>query len=100
MHNQIQVPDTIAVSKESVWCDLNGEVVVLHISSGVYFGLDGVGCEIWEFLQKPSTVSQLVDHLTSTYDVPRDICERQVLSFLDKMADAELVIVNANQVAA
>jgi Coenzyme PQQ synthesis protein D (PqqD) len=94
----IQLQDTVTVSKDAVWCDLEGEVAVLQISSGVYFGLEGPGCEMWDFIQQPKTVTQIVDHLMTSYEVTREICERQTLAFLEEMATRGLVSVHTHAV--
>jgi hypothetical protein len=88
--------DTICLSKQAVWSDLNGEIAVLHLSAGVYFGIEGVGCEIWKFLQEPRTVAQIVSHLLATYEVSKDVCEEHTLSFLEQLAGPGLILVQTH----
>jgi hypothetical protein len=92
----LRAEDTISLSKQSVWCDLNGEVAILHVSSGVYFGLEGAGVSIWQFLQEPRTVSQIIDHLLASFDVTEDVCERLTLNFLGELAAKDLILVQAH----
>jgi len=88
--------DTICLSKQAVWSDLNGEIAILHLTSGVYFGLEGAGCAIWKFLQEPRTVGQIIEHLLATFDVPRDVCEQLTLSFLEQLAEPGLILVQTH----
>ncbi len=88
--------DTISLSKQAVWSDLNGEIAVLHLSAGVYFGIEGAGCEIWKFLQEPHTVSQIIDHLLATFEVSREVCEELTLSFLEQLAEPGLILVQTH----
>lgn len=92
----IQSNDTILVSKQSVWCELDGDIAILHLSSGVYFGLEGAGGEIWAFLQEPRSVGEIIDHLTDHFDVERRECEQMTLAFLEDLATKELIVVQAH----
>ncbi len=99
MSINLDLEDTVVTSTDAIWCDLKGEVVVLHLSSGVYFGLEGVGPEMWQFMQTPRTLNQVVDHLTSQYDVPADVCRSRTLAFVQELAQRDLVVVTKNAVA-
>src|ERR1700722_20197554 len=92
----LHLDDTVCPSKQAVWCDLNGEIAILHLSSGVYFGLEGAGCAIWKFLQEPHTVGETIDHLLATFDVSRDVCEQLTLSFLEQLAEPGLILVKSH----
>jgi hypothetical protein len=89
--------DIISLSKQSVWCDVNGEIAILHMSSGVYFGLKGTGCAIWRYLQEePKTVSQIIDYLLASFEVSRDPCKQLTQAFLEELAAKELIIVQTH----
>jgi hypothetical protein len=92
----INCEDTVSLSKQSVWCDLNGEVAILQISSGVYFGLEGAGGCIWQFLQEPRTVSQIIDHLVLSFEVSKDVCEQLTLAFLEELVANQLILVQTH----
>ena len=88
--------DTVCLSTQAVWSDLNGEIAVLHLSAGVYFGIEGAGCEIWKFLQEPHTVRQIIDHLLASYEVSEDVCEKLTYSFLEQLAEPGLILVQTH----
>jgi hypothetical protein len=50
-----------------------------------------MGGQIWERIKEPIIVSELIDHLLSEYNVKKDECERQVLSFLNLLLKEELI---------
>lgn len=77
-----------------VACDLEGEVALLHLSRGAYYGLDTVGARVWHLLSRPRLVSQLRDILVSEFDVDAPQCERDLLALLLQMAEAELIEVH------
>lgn len=80
-----------APESDVVFCDLDGEIALLHLQRGVYYGLDLVGARIWHLLGAARTVSQVRDTLVEEFDVDVARCERDLLAILQQMADAELV---------
>lgn len=59
----------VAVSDQAS-VDLDDEVAMLHLKTGIYFGLNEVGAFVWRRLQQPCTVSALHAALLAEYDVP------------------------------
>lgn len=56
-----------------------------------YLGLDAVAQQIWDLLATPASLDQLVDQLTTTYDISPEECRRDVLRFLEDMQAHGLV---------
>ena len=73
---------------------LAGEVVILDVERGLYFGLDGVGAKLWDLLQAPRPVAEIVDRLASQYDVPRDTLAADVHELLEDLAGRGLIDVD------
>jgi hypothetical protein len=82
------VPDLLA-------SDLAGEMVLLNLANGVYYGLDAVGAHIWRHIGEPRAVHGLVDDVVAHYAVDRARCEHDVLAFLTDLAAHGLVAVTA-----
>ena len=78
---------------ELVSSDLDGETVMMSIESGEYFGLDSVGSRIWELLETPTTVANLVDILVDEFEVSREECEADTIDFLNQLLDKHLLVV-------
>ena len=74
--------------------DLNGEIVMMDLEKGRYFSLNGVGSRIWEIIEEPIGINKIVDCLLEEYDVNRNECEENVLEFLDKLDDANIIAVD------
>lgn len=91
----IELSHTVGPSSRSACCDLSEEVVILDLSSGVYFGLEGVGSVMWHLIQEPKTVSQVVDRLLSEYDISRAECEAKTIGFLEELAKLGLISVDS-----
>ena len=81
----------MVAAKDQVSSDLGGEVAILDLKAGMYYGLDEVGARIWELIQEPRAVREVHNMLLSQYDVERERCERDLLSLLQQLADEGLV---------
>jgi len=82
-------------AKEQVSCDLAGEAAMLNLKNGVYYGLDPVGARIWNLIQQPRTVSEVLQILLEEYEVDAERCERDLLELLQNLAAEGLVEVTA-----
>ncbi|ASK63710.1 PqqD family protein [Virgibacillus phasianinus] len=71
--------------------DMDGEKVMLSIHNGKYYNLGHMGGEIWEQIKDPITTEDLIAYLMDHYDVERDECQEQVLSFLNLLLDEKLI---------
>jgi hypothetical protein len=78
-------------SSTQVSCTLNDEIAILSLEKSVYFGLEGVGAQLWQALDQPCTVADLCKLIVETYEVTPEQCEADVLRFLQSMRDAGLV---------
>ncbi|PFW57603.1 PqqD family protein [Bacillus cereus] len=77
--------------KGNVVSDMDGEKVMLSIKNGKYYNLGKVGGVIWELIEKPIPVTELVTTLISEYEVEPLQCEGQVVSFLEMLLEEGLV---------
>ena len=81
----------VAAAKEHIGCNLGEEEVILNLASGVYYGLNSVGSRIWELVQKPITVGEIVGTVLNEYGVDRTACEDAISKFLKELADHGLL---------
>lgn len=82
---------TPAPENEVVFCDLDGEVALLHLGKGLYFGLNRVGARIWHLLGTGRAVGEVREELLREFEVDAARCEQDLWQLLQQMADAELV---------
>lgn len=85
---------------EGVVCrDLDGEMVLLNLNSGIYFGLDAVGTQVWHLLQSQSSVGDVVKALLEEYEVAAARCEQDVMDLVSRLLDKGLLQINDDLVA-
>ena len=75
----------LTINETVVCAELDDEMVLLNVETGVYFGLDAVGTRIWGLLTQGATEDEIVAQLLDEYDVPRDELSVDVSSFLDDL---------------
>lgn len=61
------------------------ELVMMSVSQGKYFNLNGVGARIWELLAEPTSVEALVASLTAEFEVDADTARRETEQFLAEL---------------
>jgi hypothetical protein len=86
-------PDaTIVRTSETLATEVDGEIVLISIRDGRYFGLDQVGSEIWRRLEAPKRVDALCAELKDHFDGDPETIERETLAFLDTLSGSNLVV--------
>lgn len=88
LSSMVKIPDGI------VHRDLQGELVLLSLNSGIYFGLDHLGTRIWHLLQDGRTLQQVLDTVLQEYDVPEAQCRQDLLNLLTQMREKGLIEVS------
>ena len=83
--------DRVAVPEAVISRELDGETVVLNLETGVYFGLDGVGTDIWNALQKGGRIEDTFNALLQQYDVQAAALKDDLLRFVNQLASKGLL---------
>ena len=78
-------------NKQIVSADMDGELVMMSVDKGQYYGLGGIGPRIWEMLAEPVDRAQLVSAITSEYEVDEQECARDVDAFLQLLLKDNLI---------
>lgn len=87
----IDAGSTVVQSKDQICAEVDGEVVMMSIEKGNYYGLDTIGGRIWELIVEPCTVNEVCDRLVAEFAVDRATCEADVLRFLNEMEAQRLI---------
>jgi hypothetical protein len=95
MSATVSLSSIVKSTKDLISAPIDDEVVILSVESGSYFGLNEIGSEIWQQLEKPTRVDALCDSLTTKYDADRLTIERDVLALLESLVAEGLVSVTA-----
>ncbi|EJT6501194.1 lasso peptide biosynthesis PqqD family chaperone [Clostridium perfringens] len=87
--------DSIVSQKEDVdVTELNKEKIMMDLDKGKYFMLNETGSAIWDTINEPKSVSEIIESIIKEYDIDRGTCESKVLEYLEKLRHEEIVFIN------
>ena len=82
-------------SDDVLFQELDGEAVLLDLSSEQYFGLDEVGTRIWQLLETQNSLGVIQQTLLDEYEVSEDQLRDDLIGFAQRLNDAGLIKVHA-----
>lgn len=74
-----------------IGASVDDELVMMSVEHGQYYGLGGVGPRVWELLDQPRTLNELVEVILDEYEVERAVCESDLVGFLAQMEKLGLI---------
>ncbi len=83
--------DVVRIAPDVLASEIDNEAVILGVTSGKYFGLDETGTEIWNNIQNPIRISDLLVRLWELYEGNRDEIRKETLSFLSELLERNLI---------
>jgi hypothetical protein len=93
MREKIALQHIVKRNPEIVTSNIDGEIVMMSIDNGEYYGLDEIASRIWELIEKPISVNSLIEALMDEFEVNKPDCANDTLEFLSEMANKGLIIV-------
>lgn len=82
---------TYQVSANHLYSEVADEAVILDLGSGVYYGLNSVGVDIWQWLQQPKTETEILNLVLAKYDVTQKQADLDIQSILKEMLKKGLI---------
>jgi hypothetical protein len=89
---------TYKVSTNHLYSEIADEAVILNLESGVYYGLNSVGVDIWQWLQHSQTEEKLLDLILAEYEVTPEQAEQDLQSILKEMLEVGLLEVSEEEI--
>jgi hypothetical protein len=90
---EVQPTSTVSLANNHFRADHDGSAIVMSISAGKFFSFDEIGFEIFDALEQPIRVDQLVADLAKKHNATEDVVMPDVLKFLNKLSENELISV-------
>ena len=94
---ELTLESTVSLSDEQVACALEGEMVILSLADGEYYGLNPVAAAVWRQLEQPRRVSEIRDALLQEFEgVTEERCTRELATLLAELRELKLVTVEGS----
>jgi hypothetical protein len=87
----LQSVRTYRPSSQVAAADFDGEMVLLNVTSGIYFGLNPIAARIWQLLDAGLGEHEIVQAMLAEYDVEEARLRADVASTLDQLRTDGLI---------
>lgn len=86
-------------SGDWISAQVGDELVMMSAEHGRYLGLSPVGARIWDLLDTPTTLDQIVEQLMSDFNVSPQQCRDDTLAFVQELASHGAVAIDPSPAA-
>lgn len=83
----------VSIAEDAVFRELDGEAVILHLDSGMYYGLDPVGARLWQLIDTHGQLRPVFDAALEEFDVQPETLEHDLLQLVSDLAGRRLIVV-------
>ncbi|MTK63719.1 MAG: PqqD family protein [Methanobacterium sp.] len=87
---------TVVVADDIISCELDGEAAILTMNDGIYYGLNPIGAKIWNLIQKPIKINEIISVIMKEYNVETERCQIDIQTLINDLLNHGLVKVNAD----
>lgn len=77
---------------------VDGEAIMINLSTGMYYSMDQVGSLMWEFMTAGQSLEEVVASVARRYDVPREQAQADVQRLATQLVEENLVVLSAEDV--
>lgn len=71
---------------------IDGEAIMINLTSGVYYSTDGVGARMWELAAAGATVAEVAASLAQEYSIPATQASEDVQKIVGQFVEEKLLI--------
>jgi hypothetical protein len=91
MQSPISLATRVRRNPDLVATEMDGDLVMLHVERGQYFGVGQVGRRIWEMLDALHDVAALCADVEARFDVDAARCNADLLEFVADLLDKDVL---------
>ena len=78
--------------------EFDGELVLLDLAGGNYFGLDAIGARMWKHLAEGASPAEVASQLVNEYDIDQPRLLADIITLADELLVRGLVVVRTKTV--
>ena len=71
--------------------EIDGEVVMMNIETGIYASLNKTAKSIWDLLESPITFGEITESISKKYNIPIEKCLEDIIPFLFHMEEHQII---------
>lgn len=82
---QIELSQKIIRHNDMLSAEIGGEAIMMSIEKGAYFGLNPIATRIWDLIDQPKSIAELIEVISTEYEVSDEQCSADVQEFVADM---------------
>jgi len=71
---------------------IDGEAIVINLSNGVYYSMDGVAGTVWGLIDREMSIDEILSEVTQQYGVARSQAETDLSTLIAQLVEENLVV--------
>jgi hypothetical protein len=95
MTTPLSLDSRVRIDPDVVFRELDGEAVVLHLVTGLYFGLNEVGSRVWQLIEAEGDLRRVFEALRREYDVADSRLKEDLVRLIEQLREKGLVRVES-----
>lgn len=76
---------------DMVAANIDGDVVMMSVDQGQYYGITGVGSRAWELLEEPISIDDIIEIICHEYETDPASCREDMSNFVQELMKNDLV---------
>lgn len=88
------MPDTKRIARVSpgtLYREVRGEAVLLHLDTGEYFGLDEVANRVWQLIVEKSDLDEVETAMRQEFEVDQDLLSNDLSRLIEDLLAKGLI---------
>jgi len=83
----------VIAPRDVVFREIDGEAVILNLSTGKYFGLDAVGTFMWQCIARANNLQEAHGTLLDKFEVASEVLEHDLINLVRELSLHGLLLV-------
>lgn len=93
-----ELPERFRVNTEEVAAKvIDGEAIIINLTTGVYYSMDGVGGRVWSLLESHHGLDAVAEAIRAEYEVDPETCRADVLGLAAQLFEEGLMLASEEE---
>jgi len=89
---------SVVATERQLSTTLGDEVIILGLDDSMYYGLTDTGARIWELIQVPRRIAEILDTLTAEFDVDHERAAADLQTLLAALQSRGLIAITPSPI--
>jgi hypothetical protein len=81
----------VSRNQDLIAASIDNDLVMMSVDQGEYYGITGVGSQVWEMIAEPIALEEIARRICAEYAVDETTCKTDIQSFVKELFQLGLV---------